>query len=58
MKVQPVHFKYYHAKLRKRKNKYTIQVFKVESPPFTTCFGKSNLSWYGLPPPLKSFYTP
>ena len=39
------------AKLRKWKNKYTIQFLKVESP-FTTYFGKA-FPPYGLPPTLK-----
>lgn len=44
------------AKLRNRKNKHTIHFFQVESPPFTSCFGKS-LIWT-LPPWNKKTPTP
>ena len=46
--------------LRKWKNKYIIQFLKVESPPFTTYFGKlptttttTTTTPYGLPRPIK-----
>ena len=53
------------AKLKKWKNKYTIQFLKVESPPlppFTTYFGNlpiwTPLKMKKMPTPLKKFWEP